>query len=201
MPFLNQITDYVNQSLKAGSLNKEKLQPAKFYGLSTVISRSVNGSKDQSKIEILPAIVSADGKSTPITPDSKMAIQVYHKLGNKAYSYEKKSYGDDYFIKCSSDMTMVVITNSKLTGKAKDVLEPVVLFGIPQRISQALIAELKINSCLITPLASNMDHLQVFRQEFPQSEYFLNEQISMFSIRYKIDLTFSQACVDQCLCH
>lgn len=199
MPFLNQIISFINEDLKAGSLNKEKLQPARYYGLSTIVARSTKGTA-QNQIELLPAIVDANGKATPITPDSKMALQVYHKLNGKVYSKEKKSYGDDYLFNCVSDVTMVVLTNSKITGKTKDVLEPVVLFGMPQRLSTALTADLKINKCLITPVSSNMNHLEVFRQEFPQSDYFLNEQMSLFSIRYKIEMSFSQSCVEQCLC-
>ena len=201
MPFLNQIITFINDDLKARSLNKEKLQPAKFYGLSTVVTRSTKGSKETSKLEQLPAIVDANGKDTPITLDSKLAIQVYHKLNSKAYSYEKKSFGDDYLIKCISDISMVVITNSKRTGKTKDVLEPLLIFGMPQKLSTALIGDLKINKCTITPLSSNMDALAVYRQEYPQSDYYLTEQISMFLIRYKIELTFSQHCIEQCLCN
>lgn len=200
MPFLNQITKFINDTLEAGSLNNKKLQPAKFYGLSTVAARSTKGSKDPNKLELLPSVVTADGKSSLITADSKYAVQLYHKLLTNVYSYEKNSYGDGHYIKSVSELSLVVFSNSKLTGKTKDVLEPVVLFGIPQKLSTALLADLHINNCLITPVASNMDALQVFRQEYPQSEYFLNEQMSMFLIRYKIEMTFSQACVDKCLC-
>ncbi len=200
MPFNQDITQFINDVLKAGSLNKEKLQPAMFYGLATLVHRSTKGSKDTNKVEQIQAIVTADGKATPITPDDKFALQVYHKLLSKTYSLEKKSYGDGHDHKCTSDIQMVIITNSKLTGRAKELLEPVVLFGLPQKLSAALFAELKISKCLISPVSSNMDQMQVFKQEYPQSAYFLNEQMSMFTIRYKIELTYSQSCIDACLC-
>lgn len=200
MPFINQILEFINQELKNGSLNKEKLQPAKFHGLSTVITRSNKG-KTPDKLETLPAMIDEAGKVELITLDSKLALQVYHKLLGKAYSYEKKSYGDSYLTRCVSDMTMIVITNCELTKSAKEVLEPVILFGLPQRLSVALIADLKLNSCLITPVSSNMNHPEIYRQEYPKADYALNENLSMFSIRYKIETTFSQACIDACLCN
>jgi hypothetical protein len=200
MPFLNQIISFINDDLKAGSLSKDKLQPAKFYGLTTIVSRSKKSSKEPTKLELLPAIVDATGKDNPITLESKLALQVYHKLNSKTYSVEKKSYGDEYNIKCISDLSMVVITNSKITGKTKDVLEPLLIFGMPQKLSTALFVDLKINNCLITPVSSNMDAMAVYRQEYPQSDYYLTEQMSMFLIRYKIELSFSQQCVEQCLC-
>jgi len=196
MPFLNQIANFINDELKAGSLNNARLQPAKYYGLADVITRK----KDGGTLEQLPAITEAGIIKNLITPDSKMALQIYHKTIGNVYSYERKSYGDGYDIKSSTDMQLVVIFNNKLTGKAKEVLEPVVLFGLPQKISTALIADLKIIKCLITPVSSNMDPVSVFKQEYPQAEYFLNEMLSMFSIRYKIEMTFSQACVDACTC-
>lgn len=197
MPFLNEITQFINDTLKAGSLNKEKLQPAKYYGISSVVAISRNGT-----LETMPGIIDASGKAIPITPDSKQAIQVYHKLYTNTYGYVKRSYGDSYDIKSVSDLAMIVFTNSAITGRAKDVLEPVALFGIPQKLSTAILADLKIINCLITPVASSMDHIQIFKQEYPQSDYtkYLNEQMSVFLIRYKIELQFSQACVDQCLC-
>lgn len=198
MPFLDQIVSFINDELKAGSLNKKKLQPAVYHGLSTVVARRKNTTSTD--LELLPGIVTADGKSLLITPDDKKSIQIYHKLITNVYAYEKKSYGDDSDIKSTSELSMVVHTNSKLSGKTKDVLEPVVLFGIPQKLSDVLLTKLKINKCLITPLASNMDHVQVFRQEYPQSDYMLNQQVSLFLIRYRIEMTFSQHCVNQCLC-
>lgn len=198
MPFLNQIAEFINGELKAGSLNKKKMQPAIFYGITTVFPRS-KGTKKVDQLELLPGIIDPSGNIIPITADSKYAIQIYHKLLSNAYSYEKKSYGEGYDVKSISEVSMVVFTNSKLTGTTKDAVEPVVVFGMPQKLSKALFACLKINKCLITPVSSNMDAVQVFRQEYPQSEYFLSDQMSMFSIRYRIEMNFSQACVDQCL--
>jgi len=200
MPFLDQITQFINGELKAGSLKNKKLQPAKFFGIASIVHRSVNGTKDPNKIEAIPGIISAAGSITPLTPDDKTAIQVYHKLISNVYSLEKKGFGDRHDLKSVSELAMLVFTNSKLTGKVKESLEPLFVFGMPQKLSTALLADLKINNCLITILSSNMDQLQVFRQEFPQSAYFLNDQMGMFLIRYKIEMTFNQVCVDQCLC-
>lgn len=197
MPFINQIISFIDNELRSGSLNKEKLQPALFHGLSTTVARKKPGSTD---LEVMPGIVTANGIGSVITPDDKYAIQIYHKLNGNLYSLEKKSVGDTHFIRSTSDLSMIVITNSKMTGKAKEAIEPVALFGMPQKLSTALLTDLLINSCLITPVASIMDQNALFRQEYPQSKYFLNENVSLFSIKYKIEMTFSQICVDKCLC-
>jgi len=199
MPFIPEITQFINDSLKASSLNKKKLQPAKFYGLTTQVFKSLKD-KNTNNVEPFPAIVEGNGAITMISPDDKYSLQVYHKNIGKTYSYEKNSYGDDYLVKVAADMQMIVITNSKISGKAKEAIEPLFILGMPQRLSKELVSGLGINSCLITPLGSNMDAVQVFRQEYPKSNLFLTNQMSMFLIRYKIELTLSQKCIEQCLC-
>jgi hypothetical protein len=200
MPFIHQIVNFINNELKASSLNKKKLQPIHFYGLSTLEARSPKGTA-QNQIELLPAIVNANGKAEFITPDSKYALQLYHKLHSKVYAFEKKSFGNEHYIKCTSEVTMVVFTNSKLTGVSKENIEPLIMLGLPQKLSAAVMASLNVNKCLITPIASNLNQNEVFAQEFSKSAYFLNEQLSMFSTKYKIEMSFSKNCIDTCLCN
>jgi len=198
MPFIPEIVTYINDELKGGSLNKKILQPAKFDGLSTTVFRSKSGSKDS---EQLPAIISASGQVELITPDQKYALQVYHKCTRKAYSIQKKgSVGDAYDYKLAADMQMIVIMNADRTGRTKDMLEPVIMFGIPQRLSKQMISDLKLGSSMITVIESVMDHNAVSKSEYPQSPMIFNEKMGIFMIRYRIETTFSQACVDACLC-
>lgn len=197
MPFLDQIVNYVNDQLRAGSLNNSKLQPATYDGISTIVPRK----KGDNQFELLPAIMQEGKLKKYCTPDAKYALQLYHKVMSNVYGIEKKSYGDSYDIRCITELMLVVFYNSKLTGKAKEVLEPIVLFGLPQRLSTELMSDLQFGNCLISPVSSNMDVLSNFKQEFPNSDYFLNEMISMFSIRYRIEAVFSQACIDACLCN
>lgn len=200
MPFIDKISKFIDETLKAGTLNNAKLQPTTFHGLSTVVARKKLKAATAGQIELLPGIVTGKKIDAFIVPDNKVAMQLYHKVISNTYSLDKKGEGDLHYMKSSTELSLVVITNSKMTGKAKELLEPLVVFGMPQKLSQVLLADLLINNCLITVLSSNMDHVALFRQEYPQSDYFLNEAESMFSIRYKVEMTFSQRCVEQCLC-
>lgn len=196
MPFLQQIIEEINTGLKTGIFNKEKLQPANYFGLAMQIGRT----KSDKKIELLPALIE-NGKPRYLVLESKTALQVYHKLLSNTYSYEKKSYGSDYNIKSISDISIVVINNLKMTGIASDKLEPSIIFKMPQRLKPQTISELKINSCLITPISSNMNSVEVYRQEYPgQEALFVHDQMAMFSVRYRVETVFNQACIEQCLC-
>ncbi len=197
MPFITDIVCFINDALKGGTLDRKKLQPAAFHGLSTVVGRKKDAA---APLEMIPGITNEKGKLSFILPDDKFSIQLYHKLQTNTYSYEPKSYGNSHSIRSVSELQLVAINNSKISGLSKDCLEPLVLFGMPQHLSNELNAKLKIEKCLITPLGSIMDPVTVFRQEYPQSQYFLNDQMSMFSIRYRVEMVFSQACVNACLC-
>lgn len=200
MPFIDQIIDFINIELAKGSLNKEKLQPAKFHRLATITPRLKPGARNKKELELLPAIVLPGGQIEFVTAESNFALQCYHRLLSKQYSFVSKSYGNGHDIQMVAELMLVFITNSAITGRSKEALEPAVLFGMPQHLSPAALSELGIGKCLIRPVSSNLDQVAVFRQEYPQSTYFLNAQVGMFSIKYKFDLTFSQACVDACLC-
>jgi hypothetical protein len=185
MPFWDKIAKYINTTLKDGSLNFPVLQPQQLFGLATIIVRRENPSTKA--IEQLPGLIDVDGTDIPITPDNNQALQLYHKLDRSVYSEDsKKSFGDIKVTTETSELTLVVLTNSKLTAKPKETIEHLIRFGMPKKLSAELLSELQLRTCTITPTGSNMNHVEVFRREYPNSDYFLNEQMSMFSIRYTI---------------
>jgi hypothetical protein len=193
MPFITEIVQHINEVLKAGSL--KKVQPAKLNLISTVVGRT----KPREAMEILPAIIEGD-KTTLLIPDSKHSLQLYHKQDSNTYAIVPASYGNSHEIKSTTEMSMVVTTNAKIAGLTAQKAEPAIVFGLPQRISDALKAELKVIKVLITPLGSIMDQVRVFSGEFPKSQYFLDKEMQMFIVRYRIEVQFNQACVDACLC-
>lgn len=199
MPFIKEIVEFINLSLKGGSLNSEKLQPANYIGLTTVMVRQKPGA-NPNEPEYLPSYLDIHGKLQTVTVNNTLALQVYHKQITNAYQYEKKSYGKGHKVNSTTEISMVVITNSKIIKAQKDEVEQLIVFGLPQKLSAAVTSDLAIMQSKITPLASNMNQVEVFRQEFPNSDYFLNEEVSMFILRYKVELQFSQACMEKCLC-
>lgn len=195
MPFSPQITNHINETLKAGSLNKSKLQPLKLYGLCTTIAH-----KEDDNVAFLPAVVEA-GKITILTADDKHALKIYHKILSKSYSVERQSFGDESSYKSTTDVQLMVYNNSKITGVSKYIIEPLLVFGFPQQLSPQLKNNLGLTKCTISVTGSNFDSVSLFRQEFPGATYFLNQNIELLQIRYRIETIFSTACVDACLCN
>lgn len=194
MPFLDSIVTYINDSLKGSSLNDKRFQPGKFCGVSTILAR-----KKGEGLELLPA-VEIEGTYKLVEPDDRLNIITYHKVVSNTYSMVKKSHGDSYYHKCTSEMAMVVFADAKKIRMSAEQLEPLLIYGMPQRLSDVLMKEIKFVSVLITPLASDMDKIRVFRTEYPGSEYFLKPYHHFFLLRYRIEATFDKNCIDACLC-
>lgn len=197
MPFVNQITKFINDELLAGSLNKAFLQPAKIIGVSTVVVRTKSGGLIKQQ-EQLPGIVDTSGKIDVIAPESKYAIQLYHKFQSIAYGNDKKGYGDETIITCSNEFLLIALLNLKLTGKNAAEIEPLLTFGLPSKISRELLDELGIISCQITPVSTSLDTQSIFRQEYPQNHFSLPPQMEMMQVRYRVNMKFNRSCVDLC---
>lgn len=195
MPFIESIVSYINSSLKERSFNDKRFQPSLFFGCTTVLAR-----KKGEALEVLPAVLNESGEYTMIEPRDHLALSVYHKTISNGYGYVKKSHGDQYEYRCTTEMAMVIINNSKRTGVTAEKLEPLFVYGMPQRLSKSAIDQFKFSNCLITPLASDMDVIRVFKGEYPQSIFFLKPFQQLFLLRYRIETTFDKSCIDECLC-
>lgn len=196
MPFTDKIVAYINEQLKASSLNDKRFLPVRLLGVATQLARP----KGQG-VELLPATCDEQGNHKLIEPDDKFPITVYHKTITNAYtSAKQQSYGDDYVYKCTTEMQLIVLADQRKVKMTAEQLEPAVIYGMPQRLSAALMQDVRFASCLITPLGSDMDKIRVFRQEYPGNEYFLKPYHQLFSIRYRIEATFDKNCVNKCLC-
>jgi hypothetical protein len=194
MPFQDRIIAYINEHLKSGSLSASSFLTARYFGNTTILAR-----KKGDQLEVMPAVEQA-GEFKLVEPDDRYAMTVYHKIGSNTYGTVPKSRGDGYDYKCTTEITLVCCADSRKVKMQSEVLESLFVFGIPQRISGALLLETGLINCLITPLASDIDKLRVFRQEYPQSEYFLKPFHQLFLLRYRIETTFNKACIDACLC-
>lgn len=194
MPFWSPIIDYINDYLRDGALNKSALKPRQLYGLATMIVRK----KDNSKAtELLPGIISAIGNDIPITPDDKFAVQVYHRIDGTTFANDTKKGGGDSFLNSeSADLIMVVLTNTERTGVTKEVIEPLFRLGMPQSLGLSLTNTLQLRTCRIRPVSVNFKHAEIFKNEWPQGNYFLNQHLTIFTIRYTIATTYLSKCIN-----
>lgn len=185
MPFQKKIVEFINFSLKAGTL--ASVQPLDLMGIAT----SVVCRDDSDKVLVRPAIM--DEQPRFIFPDDAYQVQVYHKAVANAYGSEvKKGFGDGVQYKHILEMQMIAILPAGFE------LEHLLAFGLPRALG-SLQRDLGLTTCVIDPAGADLDTLRVFKTEFPNDDYFLADK-AMLSFRYRITQTFDQACVNRCLC-
>jgi hypothetical protein len=200
MPFIEKIVDYINTSLKDSSLNDKRFQPGKYVGCTTLLVR-----KNGDQLETVPATSDENGEYKTVEPNDKFNIIIYHRTISNVYAKvinnaQARSFGDDYALKCTSEMQLAVIADSRKVKMLAEQLEPMIIYGIPQRLPSEMLIDLGLRSCIITPTASVMDKINVFRQEYPNTQYFLKPFHQLFLVRYRVETGFDKNCVEKCLC-
>lgn len=192
MPFIVSIVNYINDAIQA---NCSLLAGGTFYGIASVVARKKT---QASPLEQLPGILVDHTQYITIEPNDKYALIIYHKIISNTYQRDtNNSYGDGYRQKATTDMQLIVWGDSKKLGIDQE-LESVVVYSIPLSVAAPVQRTLGLKSCSITPYSSTLDRLTVFRQEYPQSEFFLKPNHQFFSVRYRIESTFDKQCVDMC---
>lgn len=200
MPFIEKIVDYINTSLKASSLNDKRFQPGKYVGCTTLLPRPKG-----TGLEVLPASCDANGEYKMVEPDDRYPIIIYHRTISNMYSKvvntpQVKSFGDEYALKCLTEMNLTVIADSRKVNMLAEQLEPIIIYGIPMHLSRDMMIDLGLRSCVITPVSSLLDKINVFKQEYPSTAYFLKPFHQLFSIRYRVETGFDKNCIERCNC-
>lgn len=194
MPFIAETAKAINEALRHGSLNNSKLQPLRMEGVATVLGRKRSS---DAQIETMPALVASDGNVQLIEPNDRYNLIVYHKVISSVHGQQKAdSFGDFYSLRSSTEMQMIVIGNSKRIGAGATSIEPLMLLGMPAKV-QGMNGTREMQ---IIPISSVLDTIQVFRSEYPQSEFFLKPADFMLSIRYRVEGILDKRCIEYCLC-
>lgn len=193
MPFIASIVDHINETLKA---NCALLADGTFYGIASVIARKKT---QTAPLEQLPGVLVNHMQYKEVWPNDKYSLIVYHKILSNAYTWVKNdSYGDGYRQKCTTEMQMVVWGDGKKLGIDEE-LEAVVLYSMPQALGTPLMRTLGFAKCTISAVGSALDRILLFRQEYPQSEFFLKPNHQFFSIRYRVEAEYDKRCIDLCV--
>lgn len=189
MAFTESIAKYLNDSLKASSLN---FNAGLFHTMATVIARK----QDNNQLQLLPGIADVNGNYKTIEPNDKLSLIVYHKSLSTSYNYAKQdSYGNNYDLKATNEVAMIIWANAKKIKLSDEQLETRIIASFPQQLSAETKSSLQFKSCLISPLQTDMDKVRVFRQEYPGVNYFLRPEHIFFQLKYRVEIVFTQDCI------
>ena len=162
------------------------------FGISSFVHKKVNG-----KLTTLPAIQDGTDFVYP-SPDDGSTLIAYHTIAGRTYEDSTvKGYGDQRLVKDIAEMQMIVYANLREIGRSAVQLQEAVAAAMPQTLI-AQVAGTNVQAH-VSLRGAELDSLKVFRQQYPQTDFFLAPEDGFFSLRYRIESLYDPRCLRCCL--
>lgn len=160
------------------------------YGLTQSILR-IQGLER----EILPCVVSEDGEGKYVGLDDVKSVIIYHKLNSSSTRYLTNGKGDNPGdIVNTYAMSLLIYWDRKRLNKYPDEMLQVIQARIP-----VLILDMPNTKSVRTQIGnSNFNSLQVYGQEYQETNPKLPANINLMQVNYTIEITFNPACIESC---
>lgn len=172
---INSINNNINKRSSLLCNNNRSL----LFGLaSTVLVRS----DDEDDKAGYPALINNEGECRYVFADDDYSFGVYHRLINRSYNQDKKSFGN-----ANSD-TAIDEVNLICWGFRNQLKMDALSFE-----NQVIIPSLPKEALLIQ---SVFDKFTVFNSEFKNIAYDLIPEQFLFSVKYKVQYNFNRKCLE-----
>ena len=161
------------------------------YGLAQSVLR-VQGVER----ELLPAIIQKDGEASPyVGIDDIKSLIIYHKLLSSQSAIINNGKGDN-----PGDITNTYSMALFLYWDRNrlDIMPDELLMMIQARFPVIITGITDVKTLRVRIGSSNMNSLQVYSQEYQESQPKLPANIHLMQINYTIELTFNPACIKAC---
>ena len=188
MPFLKEIINKVNNSLKANAINDKRFATARIEGITRSIERH-NGAI----VEVFPVALTDNFEFKDVSIDDTYPLIIYHKILNN--SYQQKDSDRNYI--CKTDVKMVVYGKIGKLNITSEQLEAVISMNFPTILDKNGTG---VDSIFIRLSSSEMDSQKVFNEEYRNIMYRLCENDILISFRYSIETNFKKGCFNICEC-
>jgi hypothetical protein len=169
-----EIVAQINDGISMRAL--EKGITMRLFGLAEPIVRR-SGNED----EVFPAIVLADGECSEVFVDDDYGAGAYHRLLGKSYQTLRMGFGDGSIEQITADMALICWGMRKITGSAQ-TMEDMLYAALPQGVS---------------PMQTIFNRREVFASEFAGIPFFLNEDVILLCMKYRINATKNRKCADK----
>lgn len=189
MKYLNDIVCELNEELSKLLPTNSKLAPI----ATQMVRTGVKSSK------VFPSYVDDHGEARYVGAEDDFDVIIYHRALQLLPGKIISSWGDGKaFEVLQAKMTMVVFGRRNILKMAGDDMAMRLVTGFPTKASPALINKLNFRSVEFKPTDSNINSLQVFSEEYPDSELFLKPEQFLIRINYTIESVFLKGCFNPC---
>ena len=190
MPYLEAITNLINEDLKQNTLCDERFANG-LFGLIAVDGVENDGAATKS----FPVIYNLAGQGIKANPDDTYAIQIYHKIYSRTYSVKPSSVGNrNNKVVETTEAKLVVMGWTNRLQLSQEDLSSLLASNFPDQIKPALYQPLKLDNLSILLRSCNLDKRQVFGEEYKGLAYAVKPEQILFEMRYQIESTYKKGC-------
>jgi hypothetical protein len=190
MPNIDKIVDFINDNLKATTLNRMAFQNSKYFGVAQSIAKF---DKDKQTYE---PVIYQDGKEISCFVDDTYDFQIYHKANSITLTSTTKQFGDgNNDVKETASMTAIVFANQERLKVTQEDLAFLVMAGLPSELKNSDLGNSNINNCIIVTQNANLNSVSVFQGEYQLTGYPLNPQSIYFAVNYQIEIYSNKNCL------
>lgn len=196
MVYLNEIVRFLNEQMK-GRLSA---YPTAEYNTIATYATKVY----QNSTIVYPSFIEIGKKGAEILSiDIKAPFYVYHRLGATTFTkVVGNNYGDGdvYEMSSSTEVQMIFWGVRDKINTYPEQFANIISDQLPDFLTAPELSQNGINRINITPISINYDQRAIFQQEYQGVRYFLGPELFLFSIRYRIEGTYTKGCTNKCEC-
>lgn len=174
------------------ALDKKNLGKANLLGLTELI--------EDSQGMTTPVEHNLSGDAVYAGYDDTHSIRIYSRLITSNYTYAEEGYGNKRLTNQVSSLIMMVSFKIKRIRVFADNLEALIVGAFPSGISQVALNDLGLKRCGITVTGSTHDTRALFAREYKGHQYTPDTNIKMFEIRYQVECSWGQNCINTICC-
>lgn len=192
MPFLDSITQIINNQLKASTLSDSRFQRGAFIQIVNLIPRE----EGEGTINIPTRIEDIDGNEREMSFDDTYPFMIYHRVESITHA-DGDFRGDRILKRETANMLAVVFGDRNVLMLPQEQLITGVIAGFPTEISLAQKQAWNLSTAEIETGAVNDNPRTVYAAEVG-GPYPLKPNNILFSVNYTIMTEYDPSCIDIC---
>lgn len=193
MPNLDSICGIINTALQADQFGTRRFQASAWYNIADPLRTTGENETTQ------PVIIDNEGEGKSVVFDDTNALQVFHRINSISYKIADPDYGNPgTTTEETANMRMIFVgSRRRLKTRPENVMAGAAM-DFPKELNSSVITSLGMNSLIIEMGDIDLDPYSVWNTEWQGSDFELDSDTFLFSLKYTIISTFNKSCFSIC---
>lgn len=194
MPFIDPITQKINDNMKASTLADKRFQKGAFYRVANLVPRD----EESGNVTIPTIIADIDNNEIEISFDDRYPFSIYHRVVSLQYEKVEQPEGDIQLKRETANMRAVVYGDRNILMLSQEQLVSGVEGGFLEGLTDAQKQEWNLSTADIVTGNVNLNSQNVYAEELGNVKYALKPNHILFSLDYTIVTEYKASCLNIC---